>query len=84
MRFLYNYDIPQNRSIAATVIAALYTAGIQVTAMPGDKATYNARHCHYIADPVGWVCGSTALETTLMITPRTKTSRPSNPWTTMG
>ena len=62
LRFLYNYDVPHNRIIAATVIAALYNAGIQVTAMPVDKATYNARHCHYIADPVGWVWNGTGYD----------------------
>ena len=62
LRFLYNYDIPHNRIIAATVIAALYNAGIQVVAMPLDKAAYNARHCHYIADPVGWVWNGTGYD----------------------
>jgi hypothetical protein len=51
LRFLYIRDVPHQRIIASVVIAALYSAGIQVEAMPVDKATYNNRHCDYLSDP---------------------------------
>ena len=63
LRFLYIKDIPHNEVIAAAFVAALSAANIPVTAMPVDKATYNARHCHYIADPVGWVWNGTGYDT---------------------
>jgi len=53
LRFLYIRDVPHQRIIASVVIAALYSAGIQVEAMPVDKATYNNRHCDYLSDPNG-------------------------------
>ena len=59
LRFLYNQDVPHNRMIASSVIAALSNAGIAVEGMPVDKDTYNAYHCHYIADPEGWVWNGT-------------------------
>ena len=59
LRFLYNNDVLHNRMIAASVVAALYNAGIAVEAMPVDKATYYMHHCHYIADPAPWVWNGT-------------------------
>lgn len=62
LRFLYNHDVAHNRMIAASVVAALYNAGIKVDPMPVDKATYNARHCDYIVDPEGWNWNGTHYE----------------------
>jgi hypothetical protein len=62
LRFLYIKDIPHNQVIAAAFVAALSAANRPVTAMPVDKDTYNARHCHYIADPTGWVWNGTGYD----------------------
>ena len=50
---MYIKDVPHQQIIAAEVIAALYTHGINVEPMPVDKDTYNARHCDYLGDPNG-------------------------------
>jgi len=51
LRFLYIKDIPHARMIAASVIAALYEAGIPVEPIPVAKDEYNSYHCNYLSDP---------------------------------
>jgi len=80
LRFLYNNDVLHNRMIAASVVAALYNAGIAVEAMPVDKATYNMHHCHYIADPAPWVWDGTGYNAHAY----TKRTTTRTPWTTTG
>ena len=54
LRFMYIRDVPHNQVIAAEVIATLVGVhGIAVEPMPVDKATYNARHCDWLANPNG-------------------------------